>query len=183
MNPVLIAVLVVAALVIIGIAVMVMRSRQRERLQKHFGAEYEHQVEAAGGDRSKAEVALLKREKRFEKLDIRPLPPAQRDAFAREWQQVQARFVDDPARSIALADALTAEVMKARGYPVDDFEQRAGDISVEHPGVVQNYRAAHEIAVRHSRGQGDTEDLRAALLGYRSLFEELLGADQPELAH
>ena len=183
MNPTLIAVLVVAALVIIGIAVMVMRSRQRERLQKHFGAEYEHQVEAAGGSKAKAEAELLKREKRLEKLDIHPLPPQQRDAFAGEWQQVQARFVDDPQRSIALADALVAEVMKARGYPVQDFEQRAADISVEHPRVVENYRAAHEIALRHTRGQADTEDLRAAFIGYRSLFEELLRADEPELAH
>jgi len=96
---------------------------------------------------------------------------------------VQARFVDDPERSIALADALVAEVMKARGYPVQDFEQRAADISVEHPKVVENYRAAHEIAVRHSRGSAGTEDLRNALLGYRALFDELLGTQQPELAH
>lgn len=183
MNPTLIAILVIAALVIIGIVVMVMRSNRRERLQKHFGSEYEHQVQAAGGDRAKADAELLKREKRVEKLDIRPLPPAEREAFAKEWQQAQARFVDDPQRSIALADALVAEVMKARGYPVHDFEQRAADISVEHPAVVENYRAAHEIAVRHSRGQADTEDLRAGLIGYRSLFEELLRADTPELAH
>ncbi len=183
MNSTLIAILVIAALVIVGIAVMVMRGRQRERLQKHFGDEYEHQVEAAGGNRAKAEAALLKREKKIEKLDIHPLPPAQRDAFADEWQQVQAKFVDDPQRSIALADALVAEVMKARGYPVENFEQRAADISVEHPHVVQNYRAAHEIARRRERGQADTEDLRAAFIGYRSLFEELLRANEPELAH
>jgi hypothetical protein len=183
MNPTLIAILIVAALVIAGVAFMVMRSRQRERLQKHFGSEYEHQVEAAGGNRAKAEAALLKREKKVEKLDIHPLPPAERDAFAEQWQQVQARFVDDPERSIALADALVAEVMKARGYPVEDFEQRAADISVEHPRVVENYRRAHDVAVRHSRGEADTEDLRTALIGYRSLFEELLGARTAELAH
>ena len=183
MSPTLIVILVIAALVVIGIAVMVMRSRERERLQKHFGSEYEHQVEAAGGSRLKADSELLKREKRVEKLEIKPLPPAERDAFAEEWQKVQARFVDDPERSIALADALVAEVMSARGYPVKDFEQRAADISVEHPQVVENYRAAHDIAVRHSRGAAGTEDLRGALLGYRSLFDELLGADQPELAH
>jgi type II secretory pathway pseudopilin PulG len=183
MSPTLIVILVVAVLAIIGIALMVTRSRQRDRLQEHFGTEYEHQVEAAGGSKAKADAELLKREKRVQKLDIRPLSPAERDGFADEWQKVQARFVDDPERSIALADALVAEVMKARGYPVQDFEQRASDISVEHPKLVENYRAAHEIAVRHSRGQAGTEDLRAALLGYRSLFDELLGAQQPELAH
>jgi hypothetical protein len=183
MNPTLIVILVVAALVIIGVALMVSRSRQRDRLKEHFGTEYDHQVEAAGGSKAKADAELLKREKRVEKLEIRPLPPRERDAFADEWQNVQARFVDDPDRSIALADALVAEVMKARGYPVQDFEQRAADISVEHPGVVENYRAAHEIAVRHSHGRAGTEDLRTALLGYRALFDELLGADQPELAH
>jgi len=183
MSPTLIVILVVAVLVVIGIALMVMRSRQRDRLREHFGGEYEHQVEASGGSKLKAEAELLKREKRVEKLNIRELSPADRDAFADEWQKVQARFVDDPERSIALADALVAEVMKARGYPVQDFEQRAADISVEHPKLVENYRAAHEIAVRHSRGAAGTEDLRAAFLGYRSLFDELLGVQQPELAH
>ena len=183
MSPTLIVILVVAVLVVIGIALMVMRSRQRDRLREHFGGEYEQQVEASGGSKLKAEAELLKREKRVEKLNIRELSPADRDAFADEWQKVQARFVDDPERSIALADALVAEVMKARGYPVQDFEQRAADISVEHPKLVENYRAAHEIAVRHSRGAAGTEDLRAAFLGYRSLFDELLGVQQPELAH
>lgn len=183
MSPALIVILVVAVLVVIGIALMVARGRQRERLQDHYGAEYEHQVEAAGGSKAKADAELLKREKRVEKLDIKPLSAAERDAFADEWQKVQARFVDDPERSIALADALVAEVMKARGYPVQDFEQRAADISVEHPKLVENYRAAHEIGVRHSRGAAGTEDLRSAFLGYRSLFDELLGEQQPELAH
>jgi predicted nucleic acid-binding protein len=183
MSPTSIIILVIAVLVIAGIAVMILRSRQRDRLREHFGSEYEHQVEAAGGSKTKAEAELLKREKRVEKLEIKPLPRQDRDRFADEWQQVQARFVDDPERSIALADALVAEVMRARGYPVQDFEQRAADISVEHPKVVENYRAAHEIAVRHSKGKAGTEDLRAALLGYRSLFDELLGTDQPELAH
>jgi hypothetical protein len=183
MSPTLIVVLVIAALVIAGIVLMAMRKREGARLKEHFGPEYERQVQEAGGSRAKAEAELLKREKRIEKLDIRPLPPAQRDAFADEWQQVQARFVDDPERSIALADALVAEVMKARGYPVDDFDQRAADISVEHPGLVENYRAAHEIARRHARGHGDTEDLRAAFIGYRSLFEDLLREDAAELSH
>jgi hypothetical protein len=183
MDPKIIVAIVVVALIIVGVVLMIWRKREGERLKQQFGPEYERQVREAGGSRAKAEAELLKREKRVEKLDIKPLPPERRDAFAADWQQVQAKFVDDPERSIALADALVAEVMKARGYPVDDFEQRAADISVEHPGVVANYRAAHDIAVRRSQGKADTEDLRSALIGYRSLFDELLHADAPELTH
>lgn len=182
MSPTSIVIIIVAALIVIGIALFLMRRREGERLKDHFGPEYDRQVKAAGGSEAKAQAELLKREKRVEKLDIRPLPPERRSAFAADWQQVQARFVDDPERSIALADALLAEVMKERGYPVEDFEQRATDISVEHPGLVENYRAAHEIAVRRSQGKADTEDLRSAFLGYRNLFEELLKSDSPELA-
>lgn len=182
MSPTSIVIIIIAALIVIGIALFLMRRREGERLKDHFGPEYDRQVKAAGGSEAKAQAELLKREKRVEKLDIRPLPPERRSAFAADWQQVQARFVDDPERSIALADALLAEVMKERGYPVEDFEQRATDISVEHPGLVENYRAAHEIAVRRSQGKADTEDLRSAFLGYRNLFEELLKSDSPELA-
>lgn len=183
MDPKIIIAIVIVALILIGIVLMIMRKREGARLKDQFGPEYDRQVHDAGGSRAKAEAELLRREKRVEKLDIKPLPPEQRDAFAADWQQVQARFVDDPERSIALADALVAEVMKARGYPVDDFEQRAADVSVEHPGLVANYRAAHDIAVRRSEGKADTEDLRAALIGYRSLFDELLRSGTPEPAH
>jgi len=183
MSPIVIAIIVIIALVVIGAVVTFMRRRERERLQGRFGSEYEHQVEAAGGSRAKAEAELLKREKRVEKFDIKPLAPEQRERFQDDWQAVQAKFVDDPERSVAQADALLAEVMKARGYPVEDFEQRAGDLSVDHPELVKNYRAAHEIARRHAHGEAGTEDLRSAFIGYRALFEELLGADQRELAH
>ena len=183
MDPLLIGLIVIVALVAAGIALTVMRKREGERLKERFGPEYEHQLREEGGSRAKAESALLNREKSVEKLDILPLPPAEREAFAEQWREVQARFVDDPERSIALADALVAEVMKARGYPVEDFEQRAADVSVDHPAIVENYRAAHQIAVRHGEGRADTDDLRAALIGYRSLFEELLRSEAPELAH
>ena len=183
MSPVIIAVIVIALLVVAGVAYTVMQSRRRERLRQDFGPEYEREVKAAEGDRSKAEAALLKREKRVEKLDIKPLSPEQRERFVADWQATQAKFVDDPERSIAFADALLADVMKARGYPVEDFEQRAGDLSVDHPHLVQNYRSAHEVAVRHARGEAGTEDLRQALIGYRSLFEELLEVREPEAAH
>ena len=183
MDPKIIIAIVVVALIVIAVVLTMMRKRQGDRLRQQFGPEYEREVREAGGSRAKAEAELLKREKRVGKLDIRPLDPAQRDAFIADWQQVQARFVDDPERSIALADALVADVMKARGYPVDDFEQRAADISVDHPVLVENYRAAHEIAVRRASGQADTEDLRSAFLGYRNLFDELLKSDVPEPAH
>ena len=183
MDPKIIVAIVVVALIIVGVAAMIWRKRESDRLKQQFGPEYERQVREAGGSHLKAEAELHKREKRVEKLDIKPLPPERRDAFAADWQEVQAKFVDDPERSIALADALVAEVMKARGYPVDDFEQRAADISVDHPALDANYRAAHDIAVRRSQGKADTEDLRSALIGYRSLFDELLHADAPELAH
>lgn len=183
MSPTLVVIIVIALLVVIGVVLMLMRNREGERLKERFGPEYDRQVREAGGSEAKAQAELVKREKRVGKLDIRPLPRQQREEFAADWQQVQARFVDDPERSIALADALVAEVMKARGYPVQDFEQRAADISVEHPGLVQNYRAAHEIAVRRAEGKADTEDLRSALLGYRNVFEELLEADVPEPAN
>lgn len=177
-----IVIIVIAVLVVIGVAVMMMRKREGERLKQHFGPEYDRQVQEAGSE-TKAQAELLKREKRVEKLELRPLPPEQREAYAADWQQVQARFVDDPERSLALADGLLAEVMKARGYPVQDFEQRAADISVEHPELVANYRAAHQIAERRAAGKADTEDMRSALLGYRNLFEELLRSDAGAPAH
>jgi hypothetical protein len=183
MDPLIIGLIVVVALIAVGAFIMVSRRRERERLQQHFGSEYERQVQDSGGSRAKAEAELLKREKRVEKLDIRPLQPGQREAFLDQWTHVQAGFVDDPEKAIHLADALVGEVMKARGYPVDDFDQRAADISVEHPQLVENYRAAHTIAVRHRERKAGTEDLRAAFIGYRAMFEELLGANQPELAH
>jgi hypothetical protein len=180
MDPKIVGVIVVVMLVAIVAAIMFSRRRQGERLRDAFGTEYDRQVEEAGGSRPKAEAELLKREKRVEKLDIRPLPPAQKEAFLADWSQVQAGFVDDPEKSIALADALVGDVMKALGYPVEEFDQRAADISVEHPQLVANYRAAHEIAVRHRQGKAGTEDLRAAFIGYRSMFEELLGTGAQE---
>src|SRR4051794_11785514 len=183
MSPTIIAIIVVVLLIAAAVAISVSRSRRRERLQKQFGPEYEHEVKQAEGNHAKAESALLKREKRVEQFHIRPLVPEQRARFLEDWEQVQAKFVDDPQRSVSLADALLGEVMKARGYPVEDFDQRAADLSVEHPQLVENYRAAHEIAVRHSRGETGTEDLRNAVIGYRKLFQELLHAEQPELTH
>lgn len=178
--------IVVAAVLVAGALLWSRRSRS-EHLRERFGSEYDRAVEAKGG-RAKAEADLAEREKRVEKLDIRQLEPAERREFVGRWDEVQARFVDDPPRAVAFADALLGDVMKARGYPVSDFDQRAGDISVDHPKVVEHYHKGHEIAVRHERGDASTEDLRQAMIHYRALFDNLIGASapaprEPEPAH
>lgn len=172
MHPtIVIALLVVAVLVLVGL--LYFQRHRSEQLRSRFGPEYDRAVKDSG-DKGKAEARLLEREKRVKSLSIRPLEPADRARFTRSWQNVQAEFVDDPEGSIGHADSLLADVMSARGYPVSDFEQMSADISVDHPNVVQNYRAAHDIALRHERGQANTEDLRQAMIHYRSLFEELV---------
>lgn len=179
MNQTLIIAVVVIAAVLIITAVFLSRRRRSAHLKDRFGAEYDRAVKTAG-DQGKAEAELAERERRVAKLDIRALEPAEREGFIRRWTEVQARFVDDPPRAVAFADVLLGEVMKARGYPVSDFDQRAGDISVDHPKVVEHYRAGHEIAVRHERGEANTEDLRQAMIHYRALFDNLVGAVAPE---
>lgn len=173
--------IIIAVVVIVAIVAIAgyIRSRRRrsDHLRARFGPEYEHAIAHEGG-RAKAEAELAKREKRVEKLDIRPLQPAQRQEFIDRWKDVQARFVDDPPRAVAYADGLLGEVMTARGYPVSDFEQRAGDISVDHPEVVKHYRAGHDIALRHAQGKASTEDLRQAMIHYRALFDELVNETQ-----
>jgi hypothetical protein len=143
-------------------------------LQQRFGPEYERTVERAE-DRKQAEADLAARAKRRDELDIRPLPAAARDRYVEEWQRVQSRFVDDPRGAVQEADALIQSVMRERGYPVDDFEQRAADVSVDHPQVVENYRSGHRLA------SGDTEAQRQAMVHYRALFDELVDdvADRP----
>ena len=170
-----VAIVVVAALTLIAFAYG-MAQRRRQRLREHFGPEYEHVVAEAGGH-ARAERVLSEREKRVKKLDIRPLPDTARDQFIERWHQVQARFVDDPSEAVGHADALIGEAMEARGYPVTDFEQRAADVSVEYPQVVMDYRTAHDIA---GRREVDTEDLRRAMVHYRSLFEALVSAPARE---
>ena len=126
------------------------------------------------GSERKAEAKLADREKRVEKLTIRDLDPMERERFSKEWASVQSRFVDSPKGAVAEADDLVSSLMKTRGYPVSDFDQRAADISVDHPRVVENYRSAHEIALRVGKDAATTEDLRTAMIHYRSLFEELV---------
>jgi predicted nucleic acid-binding protein len=165
---------VVAALIVVAaIAAAWARKRRTAGLQERFGPEYERAV-AERGRRREAEQELAERERKREQLDIVPLSPESRKRYGDSWRKVQARFVDDPAGTVGDADRLVTDVMRERGYPIDDFDQRAADISVDHPDVVENYRAAHGIYVTHERGDADTEDLRQAFVHYRALFEELL---------
>jgi FtsZ-interacting cell division protein ZipA len=170
-TTIIIVAVVLAVLVVAGF--ILMRRRRTEELQSRFGPEYERALKETG-DKSKAETELQRREKRVEKLSIRPLDPAQRERFSGEWQRVQAEFVDNPENSVRDADILLQEVMRTRGYPVENFDQVAADVSVDHPTVVQHFRTAHDIARRHSKGEGNTEDLRNAMINYRALFDELV---------
>jgi len=177
MDPTIVIALLVIVVLALGGMLYFQRHRS-EQLRSRFGPEYDRAIKDSG-DKSKGEAQLLEREKRVESLSIRPLQPEDRQRFTSSWTDVQAEFVDDPEGSIGHADALLAEVMSARGYPVSDFEQMSADVSVDHPAVVQNYRAAHDIALRHERGEANTEDLRQAMIHYRSLFEELVSDNKP----
>lgn len=170
-----IVLIVLALLAGAGAAWFIAQRRRQQHLRQRFGPEYERIVQQTNDPRQ-AEVELEHREKRVEQLHIRTLSQEDRTRFTDAWQSVQARFVDDPAGAIAAADRLIGEVMQTRGYPVGDFDQRAADISVDHPHVVENYRAAHEIAQRSERGEASTEDQRQAMIHYRGLFTDLLEA-------
>src|ERR1700722_6385314 len=151
-----------------------MRKRRTDKLRTQFGGpEYARGVEE-GGSQRKAEAALDERAERVKRLNIRPLTADDRTRFVDSWAKIQARFVDGPGSAVTDADHLLGDVMSSRGYPVSDFEQRAADISVDHPLVLENYRAAHQSALRQTRGQASTEDLRQAMIHYRTLFEELV---------
>lgn len=167
---VLIAVVAIAVIA----ALVVLRRKRTEQLRRRFGPEYERTVREAG-DVRKGEAALQAREARVERLHIRELSTQEATRFSDAWRRVQAQFVDDPKSSVTEADRLVGEVMHARGYPVGDFDQRVEDISVDHPNVVMNYRAARDIARDHAQGRATTEDLRQAMVHYRALFTELLG--------
>jgi hypothetical protein len=176
-NPtltyVLVGVLIAAVIAVIAWSYIQTKRRQSQRLQQRFGPEYARMVNELG-DRAKAETELAAREKRVERFHILPLAPAEAARFARAWNGLQIRFVDDPKAAVAQADRLVYEVMAKRGYPMGNFERRAADISVDHPGVVANYRAARAVALRDERGQASTEELRKAVVHYRALFQELL---------
>jgi hypothetical protein len=167
-------VIVVVAVVVVALAVWRALAAKRTRtLQGRFGPEYDRALQSTDSKRD-AEADLAARAERRDKLEIRPLPAAARDRYVDEWSRVQARFVDDPEGTVREADMLIQSVMRERGYPMDDFEQRAADVSVDHPQVVENYREGHRLARASATGDGTTEDLRRAMQHYRSLFEELV---------
>jgi hypothetical protein len=172
---------VVVVVAVIGIGAWYFYQKKRSQtLQKHFGPEYERTVTELGS-RAKGESELKARERRVERLELIPLSASEAVRFSEAWQALQSRFVDNPKGVVVQAEQLVRELMVKRGYPMGDFEQRAGDISVDHPDVVANYRAAQAIAVRDQRGSADTEELRKAVVHYRALFDELLEVKAPRL--
>jgi len=167
--------IILVLLIVVVLGVVLSRRRRSSQLQEHFGPEYERSVSATG-DRRAAEAELAERRQRREEFDVRDLRPEERDRFRDSWNEIQRGFVDDPRRSLKSADLLVAEVMRARGYPVDDdFDRRADDLSVDHPRVVQHYREARKV--RDDDGEVDTERQRTAVTSYRSLINALLGDD------
>jgi hypothetical protein len=178
-SVILILILVVAAVAAI-VAVSVYRRRQSARLRTRFGGEYDRTIQKLG-NRSRAEAELKQREARVAKLTIRPLTEEQAVRFSKAWSRIQGQFVDSPKSAVVEADRLVTELMTARGYPMGDFERRTSDISVDHPGVVESYRSARAIAGKNARGEADTEELRKAVVHYRTLFADLLELPAPQV--
>ena len=180
-----ILIVIVGIVLAIGVALwMYMKYAQKKRtheLRSKFGPEYDKAI-SEHGDRGHAESELQKRATRVAKFNIRPLKAEERSRYSEDWLREQSLFVDDPQAAVNHADILVQDVMQHRGYPVGDFDQNATDLSVDHPRVVENYRTAHEIALREGTGEGNTEDLRKAMVSYRVLFEDLLveTVDKPE---
>jgi hypothetical protein len=175
-------VIVVAFLVVFGVVIGLVysgRTKHSKEMREQYGPEYDRLVKEKGS-RKAAEAELKQRNKHVEGLNIRLLTSAERDRYQAEWKEVQAKFVDDPAGAIKEADRLIIEVMQVRNYPVSDFNERAADISVGYPELVSNYRAAHDIALKNEQKTADTEELRQAMVYYKSLFTELVVTEQPE---
>jgi hypothetical protein len=171
-------ILIVGIVLVLAIVWTYLRQKRTKELRAHFGPEYDRLIQERG-TQGRAEAELGKREQRVKRLSIRALPREVSTRYAKLWNDQQARFVDEPKAAVVEADHLVEEVMKERGYPVGEFDQRAADISVDHPRLVENYRAAHEITLREQRGQASTEDLRAAMIYFRDLFRELLDDVEP----
>ena len=170
-----VAVVLVLAIVVVGASTR----RKRAHLQQRFGPEYDRTVEDADKRRA-AERDLRDREREHDELDLRPLSPAARERYERDWQALQSKFVDRPQVAVTEADALLSSVMRERGYPVDDWERKSAMVSVDHPRVVENYRTAHAISERSVTSGASTEDLRVAVVSYRALFEELIEDDDED---
>jgi cytoskeletal protein RodZ len=173
MNTGLLIAILVTVVIVVLLAVLLARRRRSQRLQQQFGPEYQRTV-ARAGDQRTAESDLAAREQRRRELDIVALEPAAQARYLEAWRATQGTFVDDPATATREADVLVARVMRDRGYPVDDFDQQAADVSVDHPQVAENYRAAHAVFQANEQGLASTDDLRQAFVHYRSLFAQLL---------
>jgi hypothetical protein len=169
-----------AVLIVAAVAMQMSKRRQTKRLRQQFGPEYDRTMKSAD-KKKEAEAELAARKERRDQFDIGPLSSAARERYAAEWQSVQVLFVDNPTAAVASADRLIQSAMSDRGYPVEDFDRRAADLSVDHPQVVENYRHGHRLAERSADGHGSTEDLRQAMRHYRALFDELVepGSDEP----
>lgn len=176
MSPTLTIVLIIVVLVVIAAIVYGVRAARRKRLQSTFGPEYDRAV-ADTGNRTEAEKELREREKRHAELELRPLSPESQAQYSAEWEDVQLKFVDNPAEAVGTADELVTRLITERGYPTRDYEDRLADLSVEHARTLGHYRDAHEISERNRAGSASTEDLRQALVHYRALFADLLGTD------
>jgi hypothetical protein len=173
MNTTLI-VLIIAVLIVIGLVSMVVARRERsKRLEEHFGPEYERAMSEIG-DQTQAEKELEKRIAHKKELNIRPLSAEEVNRYGLQWQDIQRDFVDEPLTALQKADQLIQEVMRLKGYPVEDFEERAALISVDYPQLVADYRGMHSIAVKQVKDQVSTEDMRQAIVHARSLFESLI---------
>jgi hypothetical protein len=179
MSPTYLIIAVVVIVVIMGaiMAPMFARRRKSQKFQNKYGPEYDHTVQTAGNEK-KAQAELNGRQKHVDTLNIRPLSVSERERYQSEWTAIQAKFVDQPGQATVEADHLIMEVMKVRAYPVSDFDQRAADISINYPNLVSNYRAAREIAIKNEQHTATTEELRQALIHYRSLFDELLKEEE-----
>jgi hypothetical protein len=177
MSTGLLIAIIVVVVILLVVAFVLGQQRRTQRLRDRFGPEYQRTV-ARTGDRRAGEAELAEREQRRSRFKVAELEPSARQRYAEAWRATQGRFVDDPVAATREADDLVTKVMRDRGYPVDDFEQQADDISVDHPRVAENYRAAHAVSLANARGLASTDDLRQAFVHYRSLFEELLDSGQ-----
>jgi type II secretory pathway pseudopilin PulG len=178
MTALIVIVVIVVILVLAFGAWWYTQQRQRQEAKQQFGPEYDRTVQQFGGDERKATSALKEREERVEQVEIHPLSGDARQQFSDQWQSIQSQFVDDPGGAVNAADGLISDAMRQIGYPVAQFEQREEAVSVKYPDVADDYRTAHEIAQRNQNGEANTEDLREAMVRYRSLFERLVGMPQ-----
>ncbi|GAA5161672.1 MULTISPECIES: hypothetical protein [Amycolatopsis] len=178
MSPTMIVIIVVAVVVVLGLVAVLVRSQRRRHLRERFGPEYDRTVQDSSSRRA-AERELAERERRHEQLDIRPLPDEAREQYRQQWSAIQERFVDEPGEAIAEADRLLTQVMTDRGYPTDGgHEQQVRDLSVEHARTLEHYRTARETLHGHEQDGADTEDLRRAMVHYRTVFADLLGTPE-----